>query len=399
MTLNTGDRLLNTWPSFDADDISLASSILNSGKVNYWTGPEGKSFEKEFAEWIGVPYSVACCNGSLALSCAYLALGLSIGDEIITSSRSFIATASSAALLKLKPIFADVNINSGCITSETIAPLITPRTKAISVVHFAGWPADMDSICDLAKSYGLFVIEDCAQAHGARILIDGTWQSVGSLGDVSAWSFCQDKVMSTAGEGGMVATSNSKFWELIWSFKDHGKSWDAVNSSFQAPGFKWLHDNFGSNFRLTEIQSAIGRNQLKKMSDWTKLRLRNAHILINSLSILPVIRIPQPEYGFHHAWYKFYCYIDSEALSADWNRDRIISEINSLGYPAFHGGCSEVYLEKCFVRSDLTPKNHLPIARLLGDTSLMLLVHPTITFEQMHSYAKSVYSVLKSACR
>ena len=144
-----------------------------------------------------------------ALSSAYLSLGLGEGDELITTPR-FYYTASSAVLLGAKPIFADVDPNSGAITA-TIAPLITARTKAISVVHLAGWPADMTAICDLASDNNLLVIEDCAQAHGASI----NGQSVGSFGDVGSWSFCQDKIMTTAGEGGMVNTSRRELWDLM----------------------------------------------------------------------------------------------------------------------------------------------------------------------------------------
>ena len=235
------------WPYFDADQINASSRVLVSGKVNTWTGQETTAFEQEYAQWCDTAHAIAMANGSLALSAAYLAIGLGPGDELITTPRTFIATASSAVLLGAKPIFADVDPNSGAITVASIAPLITPRTKAISVVHLGGWPADMPAICDLARSHGIFVIEDCAQSHGARIF----GQSVGSFGDVAAWSFCQDKIMTTAGEGGMVSTSRPELWDAIWSFKDHGKTPEAVFGREHPAGFRWLHERFGSNFRLT----------------------------------------------------------------------------------------------------------------------------------------------------
>ena len=334
-------------------------------------------------------------NGSLALASAYLAVGLGPGDEFITTPRTFIATASSAVLLGAKPRFADVDVESGAITASTIAPLITPRTKAISVVHLGGWPAYMPSILQLARSYGIAVIEDCAQAHGARI----HGQSVGSFGDVSAWSFCQDKIISTAGEGGMVSTNRTDLWDAMWAFKDHGKTHDAVYAREHSPGFRWLHERFGSNFRLTEFQSAIGRIQLQRLPDWTAARTRNALLLAEALADCSAVRVPLPPEGITHAWYKFYAFVNPDALADSWSRDRIISEIVALCYPAFSGSCSEIYLEKCFQESGLAPAERLPVARELGETSLMFLVHPTITPEQMAGYAEAVRSVVLRACR
>ena len=386
---------LAAWPQFDAEQIDAASRVLASGKVNTWTGGETKAFEREFAEWCGSRHAIAMANGSLALSAAYLAVGLGQGDELITTPRTFIATASSAVLLSAKPIFADVDPNSGAITAATIAPLITPRTKAISVVHLGGWPADMPAICDLARTHGIAVIEDCAQAHGARI----HGQSIGSFGDVAAWSFCQDKILTTAGEGGMVSTSRPELWDAMWAFKDHGKTHEAVFGREHPSGFRWLHERFGSNFRLTELQSAIGRIQLQRLPEWTAIRTRNALLLAEALGDLPAVRVPLPPEHLTHAWYKFYAFVQPEALADGWSRDRILSEIAALGYPAFSGSCSEIYLEKCFQNAGLAPAERLPVARELGETSLMFLVHPTITPEQMAGYAQTVRSVVQKACR
>jgi len=386
---------LAPWPFFDADQIDAATCVLASGKVNTWTGKETTALEQEYARWCGSSHAIAMANGSLALSAAYLALGLGKGDELITTPRTFIATASSAVLLGAKPVFADVDTDSGAITAGTIAPLITSRTKAIAVVHLGGWPADMPAICDLARAHGLVVIEDCAQAHGARI----HGQSVGIFGDVAAWSFCQDKILSTAGEGGMITTSRDDLWDAMWAFKDHGKTHDAVFGREHPPGFRWLHERFGSNFRLTEFQSAIGRIQLQRLPEWTAARTRNALQLAEALSDLSGVRVPLPPEGLTHAWYKFYAFVKPDALADGWSRDRILSEITALGYPALSGSCSEIYLEKCFQEAGLAPAERLPIARVLGDTSLMFLVHPTINSEQMAGYADAVRTVVQRACR
>lgn len=386
---------LASWPQFDADQIDAAIRVLSSGKVSSWTGSETNCFDQEFAAWCGSSHAIAMANGSLALSAGFLALGLGSGDELITTPRTFIATASSAVLLGAKPMFADVDPDSGSITPTTIAPLITSRTKAIAVVHLGGWPADMHAICDLACAHGIAVIEDCAQAHGARI----NGQSVGSFGDVAAWSFCQDKILTTAGEGGMVTTHRTDLWERMWAFKDHGKTRDAVYGRDHPPGFRWLHERFGSNFRLTELQSAIGRIQLQRLPEWTAIRTRNSLVLAEALGDLSTVRVPLPPEWLTHAWYKFYAFVQPEALADGWCRDRILAEITALGYPAFSGSCSEIYLEKCFQDAGLAPAERLPVARQLGDTSLMFLVHPTITPEQMASYAEAVRSVVQRACR
>jgi dTDP-4-amino-4,6-dideoxygalactose transaminase len=383
------------WPHFDSEQIEVASRVLASGKVNTWTGQHTTAFDLEFSQWCGTAHAIAMANGSLALTAAYLGVGLGPGDELITTPRTFIATASSAVLLGARPVFADVDADSGSITAATIAPLITPRTKAISVVHVGGWPADLPAILDLARSHCIAAIEDCAQAHGARI----HGQSVGSFGDVAAWSFCQDKILTTAGEGGMVTTNRSDLWDAMWALKDHGKTNDAVYGRDHPSGFRWLHERFGSNFRLTELQSAIGRIQLQRLPEWTAARTRNALLLAEALADCSAVRVPLPPEGIIHAWYKFYAFVKPDALAEGWSRDRILVAISSLGYPALSGSCSEIYLERCFQEAGLAPAERLPVARELGETSLMFLVHPTITPAQMAGYAEAVRSVVKQACR
>ena len=381
------------WPIYENEEIDAVTSILRSGKVNYKTGKVGKTFEKECAVFCECKFAVAVANGSLALSAAYAALNFSPGDEIITTPRTFIATSSTAVLNGLIPIFAEVDVDSGNITSKTIEPLITDRTKAICVVHIAGWPAEMEKICSLAKKYDIKIIEDCSQAHGAKI----NGKSVGSFGDVSTWSFCQDKIISTGGEGGMITTNSEDIYDFVISYIDHGKTQKAIQSNVNKFGYKWLHDRFGNNFRLTEMQSQIGMIQLNKMSIWTKIRERNAYILYKKISKINFVRIPMPEKDIQHAWYKFYFYLNRELISPKWNRDKIIKEINEQNMPAFHGGCSEIYLENCFKNQGLAPKKRLPIAKELGESSIMLLVHPSIDKEKMNLYANIVYEILLKA--
>ena len=387
------------WPNFESDEINKTIEILKSGLVNYWTGNETKLFEKEFSSFCGTNYAIAIANGSLALSSAYLSLNFNKGDEIITTPRTFIATASSAVLLGLKPIFADVDFDSGLITPETIKPLISTKTRGICVVHLGGWPADIQRIKCLADENNLKLIEDCSQAHGAGVFNDeiGSFQSVGSFGDVNTWSFCQDKIISTGGEGGMITTNNIELMEKIWSLKDHGKSKKLVEQENKNYSFNWIHNDLGSNFRLTEMQSAIGRLQLRKMHKWQEIRTNNASILADTLKDNKLIRIPLPNPKFKHAWYKFNCFLNLHYLKSDWNRERIIAEIRAKNYPAFSGGCSEVYLENCFKKYNLSPLIRCKNAKLLGETNLMFLIHPTINKKQMLSYALCIKDILNKA--
>ena len=383
------------WPFFDKDEVDSVTKILNSGKVNYWTGENGKNFEVEFAKYCNSQYGIALANGTLALYLAYKAIGLGEKDEFITTPRTFIATASTGVILGAKPIFADVDINSGCITAKSIEQKITEATKAIVVVHLGGWPADMEPILDLAKSKNIKIIEDCSQAHGARI----NGKSVGSFGDISAWSFCQDKIMTTGGEGGMVLTNFKELYETMWEFKDHGKNRKKMNSIQNTSSFKWMHDNFGLNFRLTEVQSSIGRIQLSKLEEWNALRNKNASILTSILGSCNLLYIPEVPHNLRHGWYKYYAYIRPEALACNWDRERILNELKKINTPAFSGSCSEIYLEESFQKLNKEPYQRLANAKLMGETSIMFLIHPNIPEEKMVCYANNILNVIKKASR
>ena len=380
------------WPYFAQDEIEAAAAVLRSGKVNYWTGEEGRNFEREFAAFTGCRHAVALANGTVALEAALRALRIGPGDEVITTSRTFIASASCAVAVGARPVIADVDQDSQNITAESIQRCLTPRTKAIIAVHLAGWPCDMDSILDLARQHNLKVIEDCAQAHGATY----KGRPVGSLGDIAAWSFCQDKIMTTAGEGGMITTNSEELWESIWAYKDHGKSYDAVYRRQHPTGFRWLHESFGTNWRMTEVQSAIGRVILRKLPSWVAARRRFASMLTARFANTPGLRIPIPPADVEHSYYKYYAFVRPEKLRAGWTRDRIVDVITAAGVPCFTGSCSEIYLEKAFPE-DWRPAERLPIARQLGETSLMFLVHPTLSDEAVCATADVVEQAMKTA--
>ena len=388
--LNTS---LSPWPSFTQEEADAVSRVLLSNKVNYWTGTECREFEKEFAAFAGTEHAVALGNGTLALDVALKAMNIGAGDDVIVTSRTFLASASAIVTAGANPVFADVDLNSQNISAETIQTALTPNTKAIIVVHLAGMPADMDGIMALAEQHKLWVIEDCAQAHGAKY----KGRPVGSIGHVGAWSFCQDKIMTTGGEGGMVTTNDKTLWSKMWSYKDHGKSYDAVYNREHAPGFRWLHESFGTNWRMMEMQAVIGRIQLKRMPKWTAKRQANAAKLEAAMKPFASIRLVDVPDDIEHAQYKFYAFVKPENLKPDWSRDRIVNELTALKVPCYQGSCSEVYLEKAFENTPWRPKERLKNAVILGDTSLMFLVHPTLTESEMDFCCQHIQDVLAQA--
>lgn len=389
--------MLNTpfspWPSFSEEEIIAVGEVLRSNKVNYWTGSEGRDFEKECAAWLGCRHAIAVANGTVALDLALIALDIGPGDEVIVTSRTFLASVSSIVNCGATPVFADVERDSQNISAATIRAVLSTKTRAILCVHLAGWPCDMDPIMALAAEHGLKVIEDCAQAHGARY----KGRAVGTIGHIGAWSFCQDKIMSTGGEGGLVNTDDTALWQRMWSYKDHGKSWDAIYTRPHPPGFRWLHESFGTNWRLTEMQSAIGRIQLRRMEAWHAARVAHATAIWDACRPFAALRVPQLPADIEHACYKCYVFVESAALQPGWDRDRIMHEINARGVPCYSGSCSEVYLEKAFDGSGLRPAQRLPVARELGETSLMFLVHPTLTAAEIERTGAVIGEVLAAA--
>ncbi|WP_180035073.1 MULTISPECIES: DegT/DnrJ/EryC1/StrS aminotransferase family protein [unclassified Acinetobacter] len=378
------------WPSFTQAEADAVSKVLLSNKVNYWTGQECREFEKEFAQFAGTKHAVAVANGTVALDLALKALGIGAGDDVIVTSRTFLASASSIVTAGANPIFADVELDSQNISRRTIEAVITPNTKAIICVHLAGWMCDMDPIMRLAEEKGFFVIEDCAQAHGAMY----KGKSAGSIGHIGAWSFCQDKIMTTGGEGGMVTTNDESLWKKMWSYKDHGKNFDSVYNKQHPPGFRWLHDSFGTNWRMMEMQAVIGRLQLKQMPEWTAKRNANMVRIQAAFDNSPYFTVAKPSVEYVHAAYKCYVHVNVDALPNGWSRDRIMAEINALNVPCFSGSCSEVYLEKAFDGTPWRPAQSLPQAKQLGTTSLMFLVHPTLSEHSLQKTVDAIQAVI-----
>lgn len=303
---------MNRWPIYDEEQIADVVSVLRSGQVNAWTGPAVGEFERAYADYLGRKHAVALANGSLALDVALHALGVGPGDEVIVTPRSFIASASCVPLAGGTPVFADVDPDSQNLSASTIAAEITPKTKGIILVHLAGWPCDMDPIMELARKHGLWVIEDCAQAHGAEY----HGRPVGAFGDIAAFSFCQDKVITTGGEGGLLAMDDDDLWRTAWSLKDHGKSYDTIQRDRDTIGFRWLHESFGTNYRMTSMQAVLGTRQLQRLPEWHSRREQNAEILLSAMRELVALRTPEPPRDVRHAWYRLYTFVRPDRLRA-----------------------------------------------------------------------------------
>lgn len=383
------------WPQFTEEEVQAVSEVLRSGKVNYWTGQTGREFETEFAAYVGTKHGIAIMNGTVTLELALVALGIGPGDEVIIPPRTFMATATAVMVRGATPIFADLDPVSGNLSAETIAAKVTLRTKAVIPVHIAGLPCDMGPIMALARAHGFAVIEDCAQAHGARI--DG--KSVGSFGDINSWSFCQDKIMTLGGEGGMITVDDDELWSKMWSYKDHGKSWDAVYNRQHPPGYRWVNDGIGTNWRLTEMQSAIGRIQTRLLEETVEARNRNGNVLNDRLGSNPVLTVPMAPANMRHAYYRWCAYLDLTALKDGWTRDRFCGEVSARGVWCQIGSCSEIYLEKAFDGTVSRPAERLPNARKIGESSVALQTHPTLQVEHMHIIADVFEEVLKEATR
>ena len=386
--------MLNTnfspWPSYTKEEADAVSAVLLSNKVNYWTGNKCREFELEFSNWCGVKYAVALANGTLALENAFRAMELSYGDEVIVTSRTYIASVSSIINAGAVPVFADIDLDSQNISPDSILKHITNNSKAILCVHLAGWPCEMDKIMEIAYENNLFVIEDCSQAHGAKY----KGKSVGSIGDIGCWSFCQDKIISTGGEGGMVTTNNESLWKKMWAYKDHGKNYELAHQKMSSNSFRYIHETFGTNWRMTEMQAVIGQIQLRRMSEWQDKRIKNAEKIWKTAKQFKGLRVPIVHSYIEHAAYKCYVFVDINFLKTDWSRERIIEEINMLGVPCYLGSCSEVFLEKSFDKTGFKPQYKLPNASRLGKESIMFLVHPTLTDAEIKKTCNIISEVM-----
>lgn len=388
--------IISRWPHHDEDEIAAAVEVLRSGRVNALQhGSYSRAFEGAFARRCDMPHAISLANGTLALELALRALGLGPGDDVIVPARSFVASASCVVACGARPVFADVDPDTQNITATTLARALTPATRAVIAVHLAGLACPMDELGILADELGLKVVEDCAQAHGATL----AGRPVGSFGDAAAFSFCTDKIMTTGGEGGMLLLRSGEAWRRAWSMKEHGKDPQLWHAPATGAGFRWLVSGFGSNYRMTELQAAIGLRQLAKLPGWVAARRRNAAALTAALEGTAAIRLVRPDDSFGHAYYRYYAFVRPAALRPSWTRDRIVGAAQEAGVPAQSGSCPEIYRERAFVRAGLAPKRPLPDAAALGRTSIALPVDPTLSEAEAAEMGRRLRAVLEDAAR
>jgi len=381
---------MNRWPNYTDQEINKVIKVLKSGNVNYLSNNEGRKFEKEFSKLFGSKYSIALSNGTNALELSLMAINLNTDDEVIVTSKSFIASASAVVAMGGKPIFSDIDINSQNISSNFVEKLMTKQTRALICVHLGGWPCNVVELLRLCRKYGIKLIEDCSQAHGAKFKN----RYVGTFGDFGTWSFCNDKIISTGGEGGMITTNSYKNYKLLWSLKDHGKNKEKYYLTNKNNAFKFVHDKFGTNYRLTEMQSAIGRVQLKTLKARLKIRNRNANRYMKNLSKLKVLIIPNIPKEINHSFYRLYLRFNFKYIKKGWSKNRILYNLNKQGFLCSEGSCSEIYRENCFINSIYRVKKRLPNARILSLTSFALLVDHTISINQIDINSKIAINFL-----
>jgi len=379
------------WPFYQSDEILAAEKVLRSGMVNQWSAENVKQFEAVCSKKFNQPHGVAVFNGTLALELILRAFEIGAGDEVIVTPRSFFASVSSVVMVGATPVFADIDERSQNISSRSIEPLISERTKAIIPVHLNGWPCDMADIMKLAKKHNIVVIEDCAQAHGA--MIDN--QPVGSFGDGAAFSFCQDKIISSGGEGGMALFSDENKWKKAWGFKDHGKDYDAVFHKQHSPGLRWVHESFGSNWRMTNIQAAIGIEQSKKLENWVNKRNEIAKKLTNCLNEFSFISTPKPSHNIKHAYYRFSFHVDEMKLKPDWSRIKILQALVAEGVECLES-CSRIYKEKAFEKLNF-PTPDCPIAKKLENEILHIKIHHRLRNKDVGQICLAMKKVLVEA--
>jgi len=336
---------LTGWPKFDEKAIKAVEAVLRSGKVNYWTGPKGMEFEKKFAEWQGSKYAISVATGTAALHVSLAALGIGPGDEVIVPSYTFIASSFSVVQAGAVPRFADVNIEDHCISVESAEKLVNERTKAIMPVHLYGNVCDMDKIIAFARKHKLYVLEDNAEAFGGSF----KGKKTGTLGDIAGCSFCQNKTFTTGGEGGMVTTDNEEFAWTARSFRDHGYDVKERLSLLELEQkLPYIHNMVGWNYRMTEMQSAIGIAELERMDNWNMpTRRRNAMIVIESIKDLPMVLYKPVDTEIRrNGWYVMAFSLDIENMKCDIKQ--FVEAVVAEGAPVWKVFWPQCHTEQAF---------------------------------------------------
>ncbi len=381
------------WPNFNKNLIVKVGEILKTGKINYTTGPYGKKFENEFSKFVGNKYSVAICNGTAALEVAIKSLRLPKNSEIIVPARSFFASAACIVNTGHTPIFADVDILTQNISLKDVKKKITKKTKAIICVHLGGMPCEMYGLRKIANQNKIKIIEDCSQAHGASIKN----KQVGSFGDISTWSFCNDKIISTLGEGGMVSTNKKRLFEFCKRYINHGAS---LNNKINSEKFIYNKNYFGTNLRITEIQSLTGLEQLKDLIKVQKKREKMAKSYFDLISKYQnYFQCYYPSKQTKSAWYRFYFFIKKDVRFYKKLRFEIIKKLKQSKVKCFTGSCPEIYLEKSFKKLRNFKIVRLENCKILGETSIALEVNHTLNYFQHKKNLLKIKKVIEKVIK
>ena len=386
------EKISNIWPFVSKKETIIIKKVLKSNRLNFWTGKNCKLFEKNYQKYFKRKFAITINSGSVALDIAVKSLKLHRGSEIIVTPRSYVSSASCVLNNNLKPVFCDISLDTQNIELDFIKKKVTKKTKAIIIVHLGGMPADMPKIMAYAKKKRIKVIEDCSQAHGAKI----GERYVGSFGDIAIWSFCNDKIINTLGEGGMLCTNDKKIHRTVWSLRDCGKNIESVNKIVKKDfKFKWLHDFNGSNYRMTEVQAAVGNYQLTKLSAWVKKRNIIANKIRKILEKYKCIEFFQVKKKYLNAYYRFYVRINSKLLKNNWNTEKLINELNKKKIVCNFGACPLIYKEKIFVKEgyNLSLNN----AMKLSDNVISFMINPNIDSDYIKNFNKNTKLIFKKS--
>lgn len=400
------------WPQFATESLTDILEPLKNGKVNYWTGPKGMEFEEKWRVWNGAAMAISCTNGTAALHIAVSSLGIGPGDEVIVPSYSFIASSFAILQAGAIPVFCDVT-DEHTIDPKKIEKLITPRTKGILLVHLYGVMSDMGPILAIAKKHRLKVIEDCAQCFG------GEYNGIkaGVIGDAGCFSFCQSKHFTTGGEGGMVVVKDEALgWECR-SFRDHGYDVEKrMNMLALEEKLPYIHNRVGFNYRMTEIQSIIGINELKRLDNWNLARrYEYAAMYDEAFKSLPGIKkLPLNTKERKNAYWWYPINLDTDVLTI--NADKFTKELAALSIPCYGIQWPEAYEERAykelngfgstkfpFLSKEFTNPEAVkytgvtcPVAKKLRNCTFSLFLHPSWEKEHINACINGVKTVLNA---
>ncbi len=358
-------------PFIGDEEIEAVVDVLRSGMLSH--GKIVEDFEREFASFIGVKHAIAVANGTVALDTALKIVGVRAGDEVITTPFTFIATANSILYQNAKPVFADINLKTYNLDPDDVLEKITDKTKAIIVVHLYGQPADMQALSEIARDYKLILIEDCAQAHGAEF----RKKKVGGLGDVGVFSFYPTKNMTT-GEGGMLVTDNDEYARRARIIRDHGQT------------SKYVHEEIGYNYRMTNMAAAIGRVQLKRLEELNLKRMRNAEFLTKNLNNIKSLTTPYIDPRVKHVFNQYVVRLED---NSPVSRDQFSRKLNEKGVETAVHYPTPIHHQPLYKRLGY-PQDICPNSIEASRKVLSLPVHPQLTIEDLEYIVQSVKEIL-----